>query len=115
MKTWLRKAKVLGLRRARIWNRWLKLRVEKPWTFFLAGFFPFLQAFLGSVLVIYTNPAKNETWDNVSLYLAASLYYFSFAMNSKRASKGSWIGLVLLIMFGALGIVSGKMFMIWID
>jgi hypothetical protein len=32
-------------------------------------------------------------------------------MNAKRAAKGSWIGLIFLILFGALGILSGKLFL----
>ena len=71
-----------------------------------------MQAFLGSILVIFTNPNKNSIGDNFNLFGFAALYYFAFAMNSKRATKGSWLGLILLICFGALGIVCGKLFTI---
>jgi len=99
-------------RRTRIFTRWLKITFEKPYTIFLAGFFPFMQAFLGSAIVIFTDPRKNDTSDNISLYAIAAFYYLAFAMNSKRATKGSWLGLLMLVVFGALGIVCGKLFMI---
>lgn len=95
--------------RTRIFTRWLKVNYEKPYTIVLAALFPFLQAFLASILVIYTDPSKNDLYSNVILFLVAASYYFAFAMNSKRATKGSWLGLILLISFGALGIVCGKL------
>ena len=75
-------------------------------------FFPFAQAFLASVIVLYTSPEKNGLQDNVSLFGVAAIYYLAFAMNSKRATRGSWLGLILLVIFGALGIICGKMFTI---
>ena len=102
-------------RRTRIFTRWLKITFEKPYTIFLAGFFPFMQAFLGSAIVIFTDPSKDDVSDNISLYGIAAFYYLAFAMNSKRATKGSWLGLLMLVTFGALGIVCGKLFMIAIS
>jgi hypothetical protein len=99
-------------RRTRIFTRWLKINFEKPYTIFLAVFFPFAQAFLASVIVLYTSPEKNELSDNISLFGVAAVYYLAFAMNSKRATRGSWLGLILLVTFGALGIICGKMFTI---
>lgn len=97
------------LRRTRIFTRWLKITFEKPYTLFLAAFFPFMQAFLASIIVIYTNPSTNDFFTNLMLFLVAGLYYLAFAMNSKRATKGSWLGLMLLVIFGALGILCGKL------
>jgi len=102
-------------RRTRIFTKWLKITFEKPQTIFLAAFFPFMQAFLGSAIVIFTSPNKNSVSDNLSLYAVAAFYYLAFAMNSKRATKGSWLGLLLLVTFGALGIVCGKLFMLVIS
>ena len=99
-------------RRTRIFTRWLKINFEKPYTIFLAVFFPFAQAYLASVIVLYTSPEKNELSDNISLFGVAAVYYLAFAMNSKRATRGSWLGLILLVTFGALGIICGKMFTI---
>ena len=90
-------------RRTRIFTRWLKINFEKPYTIFLAAFFPFSQAFLASVIVIYTDPTKNSWQSNLALFIVAGLYYLAFAMNSKRATKGSWLGLLLLVVFGAFG------------
>ena len=98
--------------RTRIFTNWLKINFEKPYTIFLACLFPFMQAFLGSVLVIFTNPNRNSVGDNFSLFGFATIYYLAFAMNSKRATRGSWLGLILLVSFGALGIVCGKLFTI---
>ena len=98
--------------RTRIFTNWLKINFEKPYTIFLACLFPFMQAFLGSVLVIFTSPSRNTLGDNFSLFGFAAIYYLAFAMNSKRASRGSWLGLILLVSFGALGIVCGKLFTI---
>jgi len=99
-------------KRTRIFTRWLKINFKKPYTIFLAMFFPFAQAFLASVIVLYTSPEKNGLQDNVSLFGVAAIYYLAFAMNSKRATRGSWLGLILLVIFGALGIICGKMFTI---
>ena len=96
-------------RRTRIFTRWLKINFKKPYTIFLAAFFPFAQAFLESIIEIYTDPTKNDWQSNLSLFIVAGLYYLAFAMNSKRATKGSWLGLLLLVVFGALGIICGKM------
>ena len=101
--------KRLLLRRTRIFTRWLKITFEKPYTVFLAGFFPFMQAFLASIIVIYTK-GGNDIFTNAMLFLVAGLYYLAFAMNSKRATKGSWLGLLFLVFFGALGILCGKLF-----
>jgi len=98
--------------RTRIFTNWLKINFEKPYTIFLACLFPFMQAFLGSVLVIFTSPHRNSLGDNFSLFGFAAVYYLAFAMNSKRATRGSWLGLILLVSFGALGIVCGKLFTI---
>jgi len=99
-------------RRTRIFTRWLKINFEKPYTIFLASLFPFAQAFLASVIVLYTSPQRNEVNDNINLFGVSAMYYLAFAMNSKRATKGSWLGLILLVVFGALGIICGKMFII---
>ena len=99
-------------RRTRIFTRWLKINFEKPYTIFLAAFFPFSQAFFASVIVLFTSPDKNELSDNLNLFGVAAMYYLAFAMNSKRATKGSWLGLLMLVGFGALGIICGKMFTI---
>ncbi len=99
-------------RRTRIFTNWLKINFEKPYTIFLAMFFPFAQAFLASVIVLYTSPNRNELNDNIMLFGVAAMYYLAFAMNSKRATRGSWLGLMLLVIFGALGIICGKMFTI---
>jgi len=110
----LRKFKVLSQRRARIFSRWLKINFNKPYTLFLAAFFPFMQAFLASVMVIFTDPS-NDTWAaNFQLFGVAAFYYLAFAVNSKRAAKGSWLGLLFLIIFGAFGIVCGKLFTMYI-
>lgn len=101
--------KRLLLRRTRIFTRWLKITFEKPYTVFLAVFFPFMQAFLASIIVIYTK-GGNDISTNAMLFLVAGLYYLAFAMNSKRATKGSWLGLLFLVFFGALGILCGKLF-----
>lgn len=95
--------------RTRIFTRWLKVNYEKPYTIFLAALFPFAQAVLASIMVIYTDPSKNDILSNIILFMVAASYYFAFAMNSKRATKGSWLGLIFLIVFGAIGIVCGKM------
>ena len=95
--------------RTRIFTRWLKVNYEKPYTILLAALFPFAQAMLASVIVIYTDPNKNDFFSNFILFIVAASYYFAFAMNSQRATKGSWLGLIFLIVFGALGIVCGKM------
>ena len=99
-------------RRTRIYTRWLKINFEKPYTIFLATLFPFAQAFLASVIVLYTSPQRNGVNDNINLFGVSAMYYLAFAMNSKRATKGSWLGLILLVVFGALGIICGKMFII---
>lgn len=105
-----RRTLIKGLQvRTRIFTRWLKVNYEKPYTIVLAALFPFAQAFLASILVIYTDSSKNDMFSNVILFLVAASYYFAFAMNSKRATKGSWLGLILLVVFGALGIVCGKL------
>ena len=100
-------------RRTRIFTRWLKIKFEKPWTILLAIIFPFLQAFLASIIVILTKESTSMGTE-LALFGVAAAYYFAFAMNSKRATKGSWLGLVLLITFGALGIVFGKLFTVHI-
>jgi len=94
-------------RRTRIFTNWLKIKFERPYTIFLAAVLPFLQAFLASTMVVFTS-RENTISANLSLFLVAAFYYFAFAMNSKRATKGSWLGLVFLIIFGALGILCGK-------
>ena len=94
--------------RARIFAKYLKLRLNRPVTFFLAALFPFLQAFLASVITIYTN-SREGFYANTILFLSATLYYTSFVMNAKRASKGSVTGILMLIFFGALGILIGKL------
>jgi len=96
-------------RRTRIFTKWLKINFEKPYTIFLAAFFPFAQAFLASIIVIYTDASKSSWQANVSLFVVAGLYYLAFAMNSKRATKGSWLGLMMLVVFGAFGIICGKL------
>ena len=96
-------------RRTRIFTKWVKINFKKPYTIFLAAFFPFAQAFLASVIVIYTDPTNSGWETNLSLFIVAGLYYLAFAMNSKRATKGSWLGLMLLVVFGALGIICGKL------
>jgi len=98
-------------RRTRIFGRWLKITFKKPYTIFLAAFFPFMQAFLGSCIVIYTSPDKNTLYDNFNLFMISGFYYLAFAMNSLRATKGSNLGLLMLVAFGALGIVCGKLFL----
>ncbi len=100
--------------RTRIFTNWLQIRWKQPYTIFLACLFPFLQAFLASIIVIFTSPDKNDWGSNLTLFGVAGLYYLAFAMNSKRATKGSWLGLILLVVFGAFGIISGKMFTIYI-
>lgn len=112
MKKRCKNCKSVLQRRTRIFTKWLRINLEKPYTVFLAALFPFSQAFLASVIVLFTSPDKNTFGDNFSLFGVAALYYLSFAMNSKRATKGSWLGLILLIVFGALGIICGKMFTI---
>jgi len=107
-KRW-RKIKTVSVKRTRIFTKYLKIRLEKPYTIILAALFPFLQEFLASIISIFTN-GDNTTKTNVSLFGVSALYYLAFAMNTKRAAKGSWLGLVLLIMFGGLGIVAGKLF-----
>ena len=99
-------------RRTRIFTNWLKINFENPYTIFLAMFFPFAQAFLASVIVLYTSPNRNELNDNIMLFGVAAMYYLAFAMNSKRATRGSLLGLILLVTFVALGIICGKMFTI---
>ena len=64
--------KRLLLRRTRIFTRWLKITFEKPYTVFLAGFFPFMQAFLASIIVIYTK-GGNDIFTNAMLFLVAGL------------------------------------------
>lgn len=108
----LRYVKVMSQRRARIFANYLKINFEKPSTLILAMLFPFLQAFLASAINILTNK-DNELITNILLFGASSLYYVSFIMNTKRASKGSWLGLVFLVLFGALGIVCGKLFLLY--
>lgn len=104
--------KIMSVRRTKIFKRWLAINFDKPHTIILAILLPFLQAFLASVMVILSSPSNNNSGTNLALFGVAGLYYFSFAMNAKRATKGSWLGLVLLIIFGALGIVCGKLFTI---
>lgn len=99
--------------RTRLFTRHLRIRYEKPWTIFLAMVFPFLQAFLASIIVIFTDPNDNTISTNLQLFGVAALYYVAFAMNSKRATRGSWLGLLLLVTFGGLGIVCGKLFSIY--
>lgn len=105
--------RIFWSRRTRIFSRWLRINLKKPWTIFMAMLFPFLQAFMASVVSIYTNNNDTSASGNISLFAFSAIYYLSFAMNSKRATKGSWLGLVLLIVFGALGILCGKLFLIW--
>ena len=96
-------------RRTRIFTNWLKITFEKPYTIFLAAVFPFAQAFLASVMMIYTAKPNSDISASIILFIVACCYYFAFAMNSKRATKGSWLGLLFLILFGALGILCGKL------
>lgn len=98
-------------RRTTIFTTWLRVTFEKPYTLLLAAILPFLQAFLASIMMIWTNKPVTDLSSNIYLFGAAALYYFSFSMNAKRAAKGSWIGLIFLILFGALGILSGKLFL----
>lgn len=104
----LRIKRKLLLRRTRIFKKYLKIRLTKPLTFFLAALFPFLQAFLASVITIYTN-SKEGFMSNLILFGASLLYYTAFVMNAKRANKGSNLGIYMLIFFGALGILIGKL------
>lgn len=108
-----RALKRLLAHRTRLFTNYLRIRYERPWTIFLAMLFPFLQAFLASIIVIFTNPNDNSLTTNLQLFGVAALYYVAFAMNSKRATRGSWLGLILLITFGGLGIVCGKLFSIY--
>ena len=96
------------LKRTKIFSKFLKLRLSTPATFFLAALFPFLQAFLASVISIYTN-SKSGIQSDVLLFLASTLYYTAFVMNAKRATKGSNLGIIMLIVFGAIGILCGKL------
>lgn len=105
--------KRLLVHRTRLFTKYLRIRYERPWTIFLAILFPFLQAFLASIIVIFTDPSDNTFTTNLQLFMVAALYYVAFAMNSKRATRGSWLGLILLITFGGLGIVCGKLFSIY--
>ncbi len=95
-------------RRTTIFTNWLRITFKKPYTVFLAALLPFAQAFLASIMMIYTSKDNSDISSNIMLFAVACCYYFAFAMNSKRASKGSWLGLILLIVFGALGILCGK-------
>ena len=56
-------------RRTRIFTKWLKINFEKPYTIFLAAFFPFAQTFLASVIVIYTDPTNSGWETNLSLFI----------------------------------------------
>ena len=97
-------------RRTRIFTRWLKINFEKPYTIFLAAFFPFAQAFLASVIVIYTDPSKNDWKSNLALFIVAGLYYLAFAMNSKRATK-DLVGISIVGCVWSFGIICGKIFL----
>lgn len=108
-----RKIKVIAQRRSRIFTNRLKIKFSKPYTILLAALFPFLQAFLAAVITIFTSPSDNSVKTNVSLFGVSMLYYLAFVMNSKRAAKGTWLGILLLIFFGGLGIVCGKLFIIY--
>lgn len=98
-------------RKTTLFSQWLRVTFEKPYTLLLAAILPFLQAFLASIMMIWTNKPVGDFSSNLILFGIAALYYFSFSMNAKRAAKGSWIGLIFLILFGALGILSGKLFL----
>lgn len=95
-------------RKFKIFRKYLKLKLDKPWTFFLACLFPFLQAFLSSIIVIYTDLNKNSFMDNTILFVSSMLFYVAFIANAKRSAEGSKLGLILLVLFGGLGIVAGK-------
>lgn len=95
--------------RAKIFKRYLKLTTSKPWTFFLACLLPFGQAFISSVMIIYTDPTRNTVTDNFMLLLTGIIFYTCFIANAKRSSSGSSLGLFLLVLFGSLGLVAGKL------
>jgi hypothetical protein len=109
----LRYIKVVSQRRARIFANYLKINFEKPFTIFLAMFFPFMQAFLASCINILTNK-DNELITNILLFTTSALYYIAFIANTKRATKGSWVGLAMLVIFGSLGLVCGKLFVLYL-
>ena len=95
--------------RAKIFKRYLLLTTSKPWTFFLACLFPFTQAFISSVMIIYTDPNKNTIGDNLMLMLTGLIFYTCFIANAKRSGAGSSLGLFLLVLFGSIGLVAGKL------
>ena len=98
-----------NFKKAEIFRKYLKLADSKPWTFFLACLFPFLQAFISSIMIIYTDPSRNTLSDNLMLGLTGAIFYTCFIANSKRSSSGSSLGLFLLVLFGSLGLVAGKL------
>lgn len=102
---------IVKLKRAKIFRRYLAIRYDKPLTIFLACLFPFMQAFLGTILAILSNDGNTNLQALFLLFVVGASYYTSFIMNAKRSAKGSKLGLILLILFGALGLVCGKLIM----
>lgn len=98
-------------KKTQIFTRYLQLRYDKPLSFFLACFFPFTQAFISSIMIIYTDPEKDSAFDNIILLFTSMIFYVSFIANAKRSTNGSKLGLFLLVVFGAIGVVAGKMVM----
>ena len=96
-------------KKCQVFSKYLALNFKKPITIFLGCFFPFMQAFISSVTIIYTNPEKDIYTDNGLLLAAAAVYYVSFIANIKRSAEGSRLGLILLVVFGAIGILCGKL------
>ena len=79
--------KRLLLRRTRIFTRWLKITFEKPYTLFLAAFFPFMQAFLASIIVIYTNPDTNDLFTNMMFIFSCRVILFSLCDEFKKSNS----------------------------
>jgi len=97
-----------ALRKAKIFRKYLAIKYDKPVTIFLACLLPFAQAFISSILVIYTSPERNSAMDNFILLGVSMAYFVAFVANVKRSANGSNLGLWLLVIFGAIGVVVGK-------
>lgn len=96
------------LERAKIFNRHLKLKWNRPRTFFYACFFPFMQAITAAAITVFVS-AENSILNAVGLFVSGIAYYACFVANAKRSANGSKLGILLLLLFGSLGLVCGKL------
>jgi hypothetical protein len=92
-----------------IYEKYLRIKWEKPVSVFLGCIMPFLQAMLGSVLVIYLS-----TNNPIGVSVIGLFYWSMVAFNSKRIALGGWMPLTLFIIFATIGSVFGIYVSEWI-